>query len=484
MTGERDNIREQLSAYLDGELGAAQQRQVEAALETDEQLRTELEQLRRVRDMVGSLPVAEAPEGFVERVVARAERDRLMADDGQTAVGGGSAVRWARMLATAAVLMVAAGAGFTLVYLLISPGTEQQVADAPEPIGEIARDRQPAPVTAPEVPSPEAEELAEEPSPEAEELPDEPVPDHDDRMAARSREEAAPEAPQPAGPQPPAPEKARPGVRARLESEQYVDHAPGYAARRPGRPTEDAPEAAAIDRLALAGAEDLQQRVLAEAHELVLYTADLAVANEAVIRVLNEKGIVVEPPADHERAAPVQWASNFNRPRSAFASILADEQLQIVVFVPDDDLPELLQRLQQVTLAKRGTLLDRVDAPEAPDVVGLAEAAEAAPDLERYEDEPQPEERAEQDADRTRHMLRRQLHEQVARRPPEEPETEEPTTDTYDVPARQRRRRIAEADLRPVLINVFELRAATETMREQPDTDAEEPEAEEPQQTD
>ncbi|MFW6066130.1 MAG: anti-sigma factor family protein, partial [Planctomycetota bacterium] len=114
MSGEKDKIREQLSAYLDGELSDEEARCVEAALKSDSELQAELDELRRVREMVGSLSSSQAPEGFVERVMARAERERLMAgDDSQSHRGG--PLRWARLLATAAVLLVAAGAGLVLI---------------------------------------------------------------------------------------------------------------------------------------------------------------------------------------------------------------------------------------------------------------------------------------------------------------------------------------------------------------------------------
>ncbi|MBM4042299.1 MAG: hypothetical protein FJ290_27715 [Planctomycetes bacterium] len=66
----KDEVRTQLSAYLDGELGEAERRAVEAALAADAALRAELDQLRRTAELVRSLPRASAPAGFAARVLA------------------------------------------------------------------------------------------------------------------------------------------------------------------------------------------------------------------------------------------------------------------------------------------------------------------------------------------------------------------------------------------------------------------------------
>ena len=65
-----DKVRTQLSAYLDGELGEAERREVEATLAADATLRVELDQLRRTAELVRSLPRRAAPAGFASRVQA------------------------------------------------------------------------------------------------------------------------------------------------------------------------------------------------------------------------------------------------------------------------------------------------------------------------------------------------------------------------------------------------------------------------------
>ena len=60
---------ELLSAYLDGELSAAEQRQVTDALEEDPRLQTLLDELRQVRDDVKQLPQHSVPPEFAERIL-------------------------------------------------------------------------------------------------------------------------------------------------------------------------------------------------------------------------------------------------------------------------------------------------------------------------------------------------------------------------------------------------------------------------------
>ncbi|KPK83864.1 MAG: hypothetical protein AMJ81_07100, partial [Phycisphaerae bacterium SM23_33] len=64
MSPQRDDIREQLSAYLDGELSQAQLGRVQDAIRGDPQLAAELEALRAVRKLLRGLPRASAPHGF------------------------------------------------------------------------------------------------------------------------------------------------------------------------------------------------------------------------------------------------------------------------------------------------------------------------------------------------------------------------------------------------------------------------------------
>ena len=58
---ENEIIREQLSAYLDGELSDDDAGRVERAVEADKELAAELDGLRALRKLLRSLPIQRAP---------------------------------------------------------------------------------------------------------------------------------------------------------------------------------------------------------------------------------------------------------------------------------------------------------------------------------------------------------------------------------------------------------------------------------------
>ena len=156
--GEQKDIREQLSAYLDGELTAQQARRVEEALAGDPALAAELAALRATRDLLRKLPSQQAGEDFTTSVLDRAERMRLL---GQLHPGSPKrTISWST-LATAAAVLIAAGAGIFVTVKLVSMESFQdglahnksiQVAKAPpqEPAKGIAdQGKAPVPADAP-----------------------------------------------------------------------------------------------------------------------------------------------------------------------------------------------------------------------------------------------------------------------------------------------------------------------------------------------
>jgi anti-sigma factor RsiW len=70
-----DDIREKLSAYLDGALSDAERRAVEVEISRSEDMRLELEALRAVSSAVKGLPREKLPDGFMARLEARRLRD-------------------------------------------------------------------------------------------------------------------------------------------------------------------------------------------------------------------------------------------------------------------------------------------------------------------------------------------------------------------------------------------------------------------------
>ncbi|MFQ5590736.1 MAG: zf-HC2 domain-containing protein [Phycisphaerae bacterium] len=76
----RDELGELLSAYIDGELPAAEAIRVERLLEQDESARRLMQELRQTATLVASLPRHDAPNSIAEDVRARIERSELLGD--------------------------------------------------------------------------------------------------------------------------------------------------------------------------------------------------------------------------------------------------------------------------------------------------------------------------------------------------------------------------------------------------------------------
>ena len=112
---EQDKQREQLSAYLDGELSAADAQRLEQAIQQDPSLQVELEALRRTRDLLRQLPAGQTPPHFARDVLRRAERHHHI---GRAAPGGSlGAFRWI-FAATAAVVLIACGLAMIILNQL------------------------------------------------------------------------------------------------------------------------------------------------------------------------------------------------------------------------------------------------------------------------------------------------------------------------------------------------------------------------------
>ncbi len=88
-----------LSAYMDGELDPADAARVERALAADPAVRRVLEDLRRVKDLAGTMRLREAPaeawEGFWDSVYNRGERSLgwLLLITGSALVAGWGALQ-------------------------------------------------------------------------------------------------------------------------------------------------------------------------------------------------------------------------------------------------------------------------------------------------------------------------------------------------------------------------------------------------------
>lgn len=86
MSSPNDNQAERMTAYLDAELDASEAEAFERYLDDEPQARSELEDLRKVMQLVGKLGAVEAPPDFVEKV-ARKVRRRATFDRGGGLLG-------------------------------------------------------------------------------------------------------------------------------------------------------------------------------------------------------------------------------------------------------------------------------------------------------------------------------------------------------------------------------------------------------------
>jgi len=115
MSEDRDNIRELLSAYIDGEVTQEQSDSVEQAVAEDPELALELHELNSAKQLVMGLSHQRAPRDFVRKVMVQAERRHLLGD--RRAGGAFGAARWIT-LAAAAVVLLAAGIGIIAIDML------------------------------------------------------------------------------------------------------------------------------------------------------------------------------------------------------------------------------------------------------------------------------------------------------------------------------------------------------------------------------
>jgi anti-sigma-K factor RskA len=105
-----ERIDELLNSYIDNELTAEQQAEVERLIAQDAKIAQRLRQLQKCQMLVGSMPYAEAPAGVLEGVKAFLA-DRLLPADVQPAYeeqAGKSYVLARKVLAAAAMIAIAA----------------------------------------------------------------------------------------------------------------------------------------------------------------------------------------------------------------------------------------------------------------------------------------------------------------------------------------------------------------------------------------
>ena len=116
---DRDKLEAQMSAYLDGELAGAERADLERRLALDPQARAMLESLRCTIQLVQGLPRRPAPDSLLDDLTARIEREHLLGEAPQRReIARPRRTLWP-LLASAAVVVFAVGAGFWVMRDLV-----------------------------------------------------------------------------------------------------------------------------------------------------------------------------------------------------------------------------------------------------------------------------------------------------------------------------------------------------------------------------
>lgn len=104
----KEDDREELVAYLDGEVTDQQARDIENKLGLDPKVRAEAETLKRTWDLLDHLPKPEASANFTNRTL-----DRLSVQETRSALARTKRSRWLKVAGwAAAVLLIAFGSYF------------------------------------------------------------------------------------------------------------------------------------------------------------------------------------------------------------------------------------------------------------------------------------------------------------------------------------------------------------------------------------
>ncbi len=128
-THRDDELLDQLSAYLDGELDAAGRQQVEALLASDEHVRRELQRLEQAWTLLDDLPRHEVTPNFTRSTV------EMIAVNMQHELGQVAQGRRLRRLGTGLLvalgLFIVAGAGYVTVDRIWPDPDEALLRDLP-----------------------------------------------------------------------------------------------------------------------------------------------------------------------------------------------------------------------------------------------------------------------------------------------------------------------------------------------------------------
>jgi hypothetical protein len=141
---EIHNLDELLNSFLDGELDARHQTEVQRLLDHDKQIAERLQTLRNCKRLVSSLPYAEAPDGTLEKIKASLDEKKFPVSTHRQRRGARHL--FIRRLVSVAAMVALVGVLGAVIYSIIAPQaiTENQVA-VEQPAKEVA----PAKIVAP-----------------------------------------------------------------------------------------------------------------------------------------------------------------------------------------------------------------------------------------------------------------------------------------------------------------------------------------------
>lgn len=145
---ENSNMDELLNSFIDGELPARQQTEVQRLIAHDEKIAQRLRQLQKCKILLSSLPVAEAPPQILENVKASLAGRTLLVEQ-PTAFDGHLGARHllGRKLFAAAAMLGLVGILTAVIYTIVAPTVPQgPVAVEPRDLPPKVEVVEPAPI--------------------------------------------------------------------------------------------------------------------------------------------------------------------------------------------------------------------------------------------------------------------------------------------------------------------------------------------------
>lgn len=123
---EISNMDELLNSFIDGELPARQQTEVQRLVDHDEKIAQRLQQLQKCKMLLSSLPVTEAPPQILENVKASLARKPPLEGFSAFAERAGTRHLLGRKLFAAAAMLGLVGILTAVVYTIVAPETVTQ----------------------------------------------------------------------------------------------------------------------------------------------------------------------------------------------------------------------------------------------------------------------------------------------------------------------------------------------------------------------